>query len=61
MLKDGRYRWVKQGEVFLLHLLDDKIAFPIAIYHLDKSGDHINVENRVKEVLTYASACSRST
>ena len=57
MFKDGRYSWVKQGEVFLLHLLDDMVAFPIAIYHLDKSGDHIDVEKRVKEVLTYASAC----
>ena len=47
MFKDGRYSWVKLGEVFLLHLLDDMIAFPIAIYHLDKSGDHIDEENRV--------------
>ena len=52
MFKDGRYSWVRQGEVFLLHLLDDMVAFPIAIYHLDKSGDRIDVENRVKEVLT---------
>ena len=58
MFKDGRHSWVEQEEVFLLHLLDDMVAFPIAIYHLDKSGDHIDVENRVKEVLTYASACS---
>ena len=60
MFKDGCYSWVKQREVFLLHLLDDMIAFPITIYHLDKSGDHTGVENRVKEVLTYmyASACS---
>ena len=58
MFKNGRYSWVKKGEVFLSHLLDDMVALPIAIYHLDKSGDHIDVENRVKEVLTYASACS---
>ena len=57
-VRHGRYSWVKQGEVFLLHLLDDTIAFPIANYHLDKLSDHIDVENSVKEILMYASACS---
>lgn len=40
MFKDGHLSWIKQGEVFLLHLLDDMVAFPIAIYHLEKSGDY---------------------
>lgn len=39
--------------MFLLHLLDNMIAYPIAIYHLGKSGDHIDVENHMKENLTY--------
>ena len=58
MFKDGSFKWVKQGEVFLLHLLDDMVAFPIAIYHLEKSGDYRDVKSRVEEVLTYASACT---
>ena len=39
MFKDSRYSCVKQGEVFLLHLLD--------------VGDHIDVENRVEEILIH--------
>ena len=38
MLKDGRYSWVKQGEVFLLRLLDDMIAFPISLISADIYG-----------------------
>lgn len=58
MFKDGHLSWIKQGEVFLLHLLDDMVAFPIAIYHLEKSGDYNDVKSRVTEVLKYASACT---
>ena len=58
MFKDGHLSWIKQGEVFLLHLLDDMVAFPIAIYHLEKSGDYNDVKSRVTEVLKYVSACT---
>jgi len=34
------------------------VAFPIAIYHLEKCGDYNDVKSRVTEVLKYASACT---
>ena len=33
------------------------VAFPIAIYHLERSGDYNDVKSRVTEVLKYAPAC----
>ena len=38
MFKDGRDSWVKQGEVFLLRLLNDMIAFPISLISVDIYG-----------------------
>ena len=60
LFKDSHLSWIKQGEVFLVflqHLLDNMVAFPITIYHLKKSGDYNDVKSRVTEVLKYASAC----
>ena len=58
MFKDSHLSWIKPGAVFSLHLLDDMLAFPIAIYHLEKSGDYNDVKSRVTEVLKYASVCT---
>ena len=35
-LKDGRRCLVKQGELFILTLLDKVAAFPAALYYLEK-------------------------
>ena len=55
--KEGTRHWVKQGEVFMLQLLDQLIAIPIAIYLLEKSGTHIDIDLRLKEVLLYVTSC----
>ena len=49
--KEENRKWVKQGEVFLLQLMDHLIAIPVGIHFLDKSGTHEHIEQRVKEVL----------
>ena len=41
----------------MLQLLDQLIAIPIAIYLLEKSGTHIDIDLRVKEVLLYVTSC----
>ena len=41
----------EQGELFILALLDTVVAFPVALYHLEKSGDYDNIEASVSEVL----------
>ena len=55
--KEENRKWVEQGEVFLLQLMDHLIAIPVGIYLLDKSGTHEDIEQRVKEVLLYVTAC----
>ena len=42
-LKEGHFNWVKQGEVFMLQLLDKNIAVPVAIYYLTKASNHLDV------------------
>ena len=44
-LKDGIKCWVKQGELFILALLNNVAAFPVAFYHLEKSSDHDNIKS----------------
>ena len=51
--KEGTHKWVKQGELFILGILDKVAAFPVALYHLDKSGDHSDVERLALEILLY--------
>ena len=34
----------------MLTLLDEVVAFLVALYHLEKSGDHNDIEARVTEV-----------
>ena len=53
MFKDGHLSWMKQGKVFLLHLLDDMVPFPMAIYHLEKCGDYNVVKSRVIRLSLY--------
>ena len=55
--EEGTRHWVKQGEVFMLQLLHQLIAIPIAIYLLEKSGTHIDIDLREKEVLLYVTSC----
>ena len=43
-LKNGRKCWVKLGKLFILILLNKVVAFPVARYHLEKSGDHNDIE-----------------
>ena len=46
------------GELRILILLDKVVAFPVALYHLEKSGDHNDIETRVSEVLLCVASCS---
>ena len=55
---EGHLNWVKQGEAFMLQLLDKCIAVPVAVYYLTKASSHLDVQGRVLEVLKYASVCS---
>ena len=56
--KESRYGWIKQGEVFMIQLLDKMVAIPVAIYYLLQSSSHEDIAKRFKEVLIYASSCS---
>ena len=49
---------MKQKWLFILTLLDKVVAFPVALYHLEKSGDHNDIEARVFKVLLYVASCS---
>ena len=44
LLKNGRRCWVKQGELFILILLNKVVAFHVALYQLEKSGDHNGIK-----------------
>ena len=46
-LKDGRKCWVKQGDLFILILQDKVVVIRVALYHLEKSGDHNDIESRM--------------
>ena len=46
------------GELFILIPLDNVVAFPVASYHLEKSGDHHDIEALVFEVLLCVASCS---
>ena len=54
-LKDDRKCRVKQGEVFILTLLDKVVAFLVPLYHLEKPGDHNDTEARVFMQLSVSS------
>ena len=57
-LEDGRKFWVKQGELFMITLQEKVVALPVALYHLEKSGNHNDIDTRVSEVLLHAASCS---
>ena len=46
------------AELFILTPLDKVVAFPVALYHLEKSGDHNDIEARAFEVLLCVASCS---
>ena len=56
--KENRYVWIKQGEVFMMQLLDKMVDVPIAVYYLLQSNSHEDIAERSKQVLIYASSCS---
>ena len=39
------------AELFIFTPSDKVVAFPVALYHLEKSGDHNDIEAHVFEVL----------
>ena len=45
--KDGRKCWVNLGELFILTLLNKVVGFPVALYHLEKSGGYSDLKARV--------------
>ena len=49
LLEDGRKSWVMHGELFILVLLGNFLAFR-ALYHLEKSGYRSDIETLVFEV-----------
>ena len=55
---DNQRTWIKNGEVFMLQLLDKTIAVPVAVYYISTSSSAEDVEQRVFEVLDYVTACS---
>ena len=55
---DNQRNWIKNGEVFMLQLLDKTIGVPIAVYYLSQSSDAADVEKRVFPVLHYTTSCS---
>ena len=50
--------WVKQGEVFMVQLLDVIIAVPFAVFYLSKPSNSEEVETRVRTALLYLSVCT---
>ena len=49
----GRRKWMKQVEVFLLHLLNLYVTIPFALQYLETTGDTSSVRKRVDEVLLF--------
>ena len=54
---DNQRTWIKNGEVFMLQLLDKTIAVPVAVYYISTSSSAEDVEQLVFEVLDYVTAC----
>ena len=48
----GKRKWIKQGEVFMIQLLDSVVAVPIGVFYLQSSGDHKDVEERIQLVMS---------
>ena len=55
---DNQRTWIKNGEVFMLQLLDKTIAVPVAVYYISTSSSAEDVEQHIFEVLDYVTAYS---
>ena len=55
---DNQRTWTKNGEVFLLQLLDKVIAVQVAVYYISTSRAAEDVEQLIFEVLDYVTTCS---